>query len=73
MKTKFDVLVLVKTHHKHINDVACLCLLGNNYYTVDTGRETDDTYGGIGEQCIFNIQGIGVSEGMHARLSNESR
>ena len=45
--SKFDVLVLVETHHKSIDDVTCLSTIKNNYHIIHTEAETDDPYGGI--------------------------
>lgn len=43
----FDILVLVETHHRNIEEVSVLYFLKQNYHVLHTEADMDDPYGGI--------------------------
>ena len=66
----FDILILVETHHKNIEDVTCLSILKNNYDVLHTEADINDTYGGIIVLVHKNLRVIEENELIKGRLLN---
>ena len=69
--TKFDILVLIETHHKNLSDILPhLHVYSNNFKICHTAKEEGDPYGGIAILVSKNLTVIQETNLLSGRLLN---